>query len=208
MTTNPTDKLIHWLSKLEKLQGGVDAALQSFYSNSATVQKAIERIQSLFVQAEEAISNQDKVRGIRESVNLNDGVQHLSLRQLIDGMPAKSRVEDRNVKLKAKPLYKLCHPDKGGDPAIFNQLRKAVAVGDIEVVYLISVKLGQAVSLEDDVADMASRAESRCLEFQSAASYKVAQAILGGRVADAESTLLSHLEQKHKLLLTRLFGES
>jgi hypothetical protein len=203
---SPTDKLTYWLSKLEKVQGGVDAALQSLFTSSQKVQDAVALIQKVFVQAEEAISNQDKLRGIRESVNLNDGAQYLTLRQLIDGMPAHARMEDRNVTLKAKPLYKYCHPDKGGDPVIFNQLRRAVKVGDIETIYLISVKLGKAIALEDP-ADMATRAESRFLQYNAHMSYKIAQAFIGGRVSTAEALLVEHMENKHRMLLKRLFGE-
>lgn len=203
---SPTDKLTYWLNKLERVQSGVDAALQSLFTSSQKVQESVALIQKIFVQAEEAISNQDKVRGIRESVNLNDGNQYLTLRQLIDGMPAHARMEDRNVTLKAKPLYKLCHPDKGGDPVIFNQLRRAVKVGDIETVYLISVKLGKAIGIEDP-ADMAQRAESRFLQYNASASFRIAQAFIGGRVSDAESILVQHMESKHRMLLKKLFGE-
>lgn len=205
--SSPTDKLTHWLSKLERLQGGVDASLLSLFQESTEVQDSIKKIQAMFLRAEEAMSARDKIQGISESVNLHDGPQNLSIRQLIDGLPSLTRLENRNVALKAKALYKYCHPDKGGDPAVFNSLRQAVRVGDAETVYLISVKLGKAIAIEDP-ENMAIRAESKYLEFRGAVSFRIAQFIQGGQKQKAIDLAVSHLEQKYKMLIVRLFGEN
>lgn len=195
------------LSKLAQLQDASDNVLQRIWDYSTAVQEQLSKIRELFVTAEEAMTNQAKLNPTAgEKVNLSDGDNWLTLRQLIDGMPAVAKIEDRNVQKKAKPLYALCHPDKGGDPVLFDQLRKAVRVRDAETVYLISCKLGKAVAL-DPIDVMEDRAKAKLAIYQTSPSHTATKLWLSGNQSKAADYLVQHLQRKHALLWKKLVGD-
>jgi hypothetical protein len=51
------------------------------------------------------------------------------------------RIARANAKKKGRPLLQKLHPDKGGDPVVFDIARKAILRGDIDLVQILLYRL-------------------------------------------------------------------
>jgi hypothetical protein len=112
---------------------------------------------------------------------------------LSDQDTAMRRVARTNAKAKGRPLLQKLHPDKGGDPVLFNIVRKSVESGDVDLLQIFLYRMGQPT---DSALEVRSRIRSRILLLSGSRVYQIVRSYVSRPLEDTVNELRALLDSK------------
>ena len=119
---------------------------------------------------------------------------------LIYDSPTLYRIGKSNARKQGRPLLQRLHPDKGGDPHLFDLARKAIEAGDVELVQIFLFKMGQPTSTPEDLE---GRIQARLEKLRGSRIWGCVSLAATGNKEESVKALKELLEAR--ILQFRLF---
>lgn len=192
--------------------------LEALYKELCTLQDYTEEVLSNALYIPEVMSAYNKLletdRLVREMfigqadkiIAVNIGGEDTKIVDLLDDKDSVHFALRRaQAKRFAKRLYSLHHPDKGGSPASFNTIRRAVEHGDLEVLMYFRIRDGIDDFAEDDIKQLTQKIQVRIQQFKGSNGFQIARTYHSNR-EESIKRYIALMEKRTETLNMQMFG--
>jgi hypothetical protein len=172
---------------LMRLQDEMDRVLDCLSDPVAPLLDAIRAEERRLLEIKVAQANKTAPQNITEEMILSYS------EMLSDQDTALRRVARLNAKSKGRPLLQKLHPDKGGDPVLFNIARRAVQSGDVELLQIFLYRLEMQA---DPAHEVLRRVQGRIRKTMGSRLYQIVRSYVSKPFEVTVNELRDLLEAK------------
>ena len=172
---------------LVRLQDEMDRVLDSLSDTVSDQLAAIRAEERRLLEIKVAQANKTAPQNITEEMILSYS------EMLADQDTALRRVARLNAKSKGRPLLQRLHPDKGGDPVLFNVARRAVQSGDVELLQIFLYRMNMEA---DPAHEVLRRIQGRIRKTMGSRLYQIVRSYVSRPLEVTVNELRDLLDSK------------
>jgi hypothetical protein len=189
-------------SGLDRERFEVDRILDSLHPDVDDLLSEVRREERRNLELQVAKANKTSPKDVTEEM-------FLSFAEVLSDEAAElRRIARASSKKYGRPLLQTLHPDKGGDPQLFDIVKKAVQAGDTDLLRLFLYNLK---GVSEDPSEVLRRITGRRVRLRGSRVHRICRmCVFGAResaVVELRSLLSSRLEMLKRLNTPGAFND-